>query len=98
MNAGAINPLVGTDPCGLARGGTVSDGESHGSNFGCVLKSVNQEQPVIATVATTAIRPRPTPDTRRPTKSALTSYLPRPVLHHDRLHRIGILGGRRDPD
>ena len=32
-----------TDDCGLPRNGIVSDGVSHGSIFGCCLKSVNQE-------------------------------------------------------
>src|SRR3569623_1758647 len=40
---GAALPVVGTENCGLPRNAIVSDVDSHGSIFGCSLKSVNHE-------------------------------------------------------
>src|SRR5262245_42752148 len=52
MNSGADVPYSGTEPCGFARGGVLSLGVSHGSYFGCCLKSVNHEHPASETRST----------------------------------------------
>ena len=47
-NPAANVPPIGTEFCGCARGGMVSDIDSHGSTLGCCLKSVNQLHAVAA--------------------------------------------------
>ncbi len=53
-NPGATLPVTGTEYCGLPRNGVVSFGVSHGSIFGCCLKSVNHEQAVSSRTGNTA--------------------------------------------
>src|SRR5262245_25539604 len=83
---GAAVPTVGTDICGLARGAIVSAGDSHGSIFGCCLKSVNQEQaPNSKTGSTRA-------------SLALTSHLLGTVLSQNVHRRVGAVRIGGDPD
>src|SRR6185369_3168983 len=88
-NPGAADPYTGTDICGLPRGGMLSAADSHGSIFGCCLKSVNHEHPAsTGTTAsiTTRRAVRPTSDLR-PSVLSLTANLLRPVLAHH-VHRL----------
>src|SRR5688572_1202167 len=81
---GAAEPTMGTQLCGLPRTGLEPFGASHGSNFGCDLKSVNQEHAVRATVSASAADRR-----SRIVRSALIAHLHRSVLAQD----VGGLGG-----
>src|ERR1041385_9114381 len=93
---GANEPLIGTDACGLPRGGTESlpVGDSHGSTLGCWRKSVNHEQPASPTTANNAaVRAE-----RRARRLALTSHLLGPMLLQN-LHRVArAVGIGDDPD
>src|SRR4051812_31624298 len=71
---GAYEPYTDTEFCGLPRIGTVSPAVSHGSIFGCSLKSVNQEQaPRLATSEKSATA-------RAARRLAFIADLQRPVL------------------
>src|SRR6478735_8537665 len=79
---GAADPVIGTEFCGLPRNGVVSFTVSHGSIFGCCLKSVNHEQPVSRTGVTslsTRVARFPLPAPRFP-RLSLTSNLLGSVL------------------
>src|SRR3954463_16165708 len=74
----------------------VSFGVSHGSIFGCCLKSVNHEQPVSAAVSRSAPSRRVARSPSRPVL-ALTPHLRRPVLLQDVLGLVSLIGARFDP-
>src|SRR4051812_31873490 len=109
MNSGAADPYTDTEPCGFPRGGVESFGVSHGSIFGCSLKSVNHEQPQSAT-STNPCRWRrfalrsisfaeSTPSAKRegPLTLALTAHLLSSMLLEQLDRFIGLLRGRLDP-
>src|SRR3954470_12280973 len=99
MNSGAAVPYSGTEPCGFPRGDVSVSGVSHGSIFGCSLKSVNQEQPVRLTTSRVQI-PRfarddkPARDDRRArdNRLALTTHLLGTVLLEELHGFVGALG------
>src|SRR5829696_10236791 len=72
--------------------GIESFGASHGSYFGCTLKSVNQEHAVSATVSASAPARR-----ARDLRSALTPHLHRAVAAQHVGRLAGAVGARRDP-
>jgi len=87
---GAAVPTVGTDACGFARGGIVSAGDSHGSIFGCCLKSVNQLQALNSRTGSAR--------EMRDTRLALTSHLLGPVLLQNVHRRVGAVRIGHHPD
>src|SRR3954470_2740395 len=93
MNSGAAVPYSGTEPCGFPRGAVFVSGVSHGSIFGCSLKSVNHEQPVRTSTSIVPIA-----RCARDDMSALTTHLLRTMLL-EKLHGfVSALGGGLDPD
>src|SRR4051812_43541113 len=85
---------MGTDPCGFPRNGIVSDPDSHGSIFGCCLKSVNHEHAASrSNGANRALRAMPRSGARIPhpaarvPRSSLTTNLLCPMLPED-VHRV----------
>src|SRR5215218_10166356 len=84
---------MGTENWGLPRIGIESFGDSHGSTFGCSLKSVNQEHAVSAIVSASA-----PPRRSRIARSALIANLHRPVLAQHVGCLAGPIGARGHPD
>src|SRR5689334_24045112 len=89
---------MGTELCGLPRGGTVSAMLSHGSILGCCLKSVNQEQPVIRQRTDVQIHSFTRDDISAPRSLALTAHLPRTVATQQFHRLVGAIGGRPYPN
>src|SRR6185312_7161458 len=95
---GAALPFVGTDACGLPRKAMVSDAVSHGSIFGCCLKSVNQLHAQIeSSGATRAVRQIVRPVGRRITLS-LTPHLRRTMLLEHSHRLVGAIRIGHHPD
>src|SRR4051794_33206435 len=86
MKPGAALPVIGTDICGLPRNGVVSFGVSHGSIFGCCLKSVNQEH-----------APSASSGSRASSRLALTTHLRGTMLLQDVHRGFGLIGRGFDP-
>src|SRR3954471_5731514 len=99
MNPGAKLPVIGTDICGLPRNGVESFGVSHGSIFGCCLKSVNHEHAPSARSGRSATTRRSidAPLLRPGWWLALTTNLLGTVLLQHVHHLVDLVGGGFHP-